>query len=1553
MHAERKSSGKSKTVHVGRIRSQVAIEPMKKEVVYVRTPPPNKIIQQARLAAFGVFVVVCAALTLGSQQALAGPVCSNTPTVGDRVECVVDGVTGDVNIDIENIDITGTETGVTGNILNREGNDGNVTIKVNRGKIDVTGDDARGIDSELRANGKLLIDVQDVDITTNGANAGGVETHHWGTGAIVIDVQGGSFTTESTVGGVGSHALQGLHQGMGDIDIDVHDGTSIITKGNSSHGIHGTQAAGMGNSDGNSSMGNVFIDLLDSSVVTEGYAARGIFGRNSAGGGGDIDIYVRDSSITTNSISTNAAGDTLADGIYANHEGSGDIDIDTERAVIETKGVFSKGVFAFHEGAGSINLDIRGGSVKTAGEYAYGIYGSLSKTDHGGTISIRTSNGNDITTTGDNGHGIVAYNYGTMDTSSIAINVEGDIHTSGTGAQGVRVGAVNASNVVERAAGFDAKGYRKQTVTVNGRVMGNDAGVYLAGGGRVVIGPKGSVGAQSGIAILATGEVPADDTAMTPAIKPKLWVDLNLDGRRVAQAIGHNWIINDGGETTIAVNDIVLHKGATGIVTDAVAYNGAWNIRMREKGVMVDRSTDPWTISAPATNVFADRDFSVQDFMQAFAARTQVARAQCSDATLTTQAPITNEAAVDSTTDLNVNADGVKISATGATESGINQVHHGEGDITVNVSNSCVETSGTGNSGDQASGVLAASTSFTDPATNEGDVKIDVRDSTITTTGPRAKGIVGGHTHTGDVDIDVSNTNITTTGERAYGIYGQYNTDTGGIGDVTIDATDVNITTEGNRAGGIWGLYTGPEGDLSIHVRGGSITTDGNHNEAFGIRGSHNGDSGTLTITAREGFTIDTHGNYGRGIWGERINAGNPDDDIIIKLSDGEITTRGFWGDAIYADHRGPGMIDIDLEDVTIETQNTAVDPTHSFAISRGILAVHRSTGDVDVNVRGGSIRTWGPDSQGIDARNMNADSASEIRVTTLNTPITTWGARSNGIYARHFGSNAERAIAIDVGGDIHAIGTGASGVKVGSLNNVGEVINAGALDEDGTRRQTVTVNGRVMGNEAGVYLAGGGRVFIGPKGSVGAQSGIAILATGDTPGANPGDPVIKPKLHVDMNLDGRRVAQVIGNDWIMNDQGETTIAVNGTVLHKGATDEGAAGGVTGLTAPNGAWNVTMREKGVTVDRTDPASWVISAPTTGVVVDRDFSTQDFTETRRPRPPAPLSSCPDGQVGTPPDCADAETEMPTEMRPPMFTEEYAPRAALYESLPGFLLRLRSQGHTGARLVSPGSPVWLALSTGSGSVDPSRSTTGADYDLDRIEVQAGRTMDLGKNLTGWVALHHAQGDSEVSSPTGGGDIDAKGRGVSIGALWSHAGGYYLDGSASWTDYYDIDFSSDDLGRLKSNVDALGTSLGLETGRRMVMGTNLHLTPRAWLSHSSIDVDSFTDAVGARASFSDEARLVGGIGASAQTLHGWKGGELTWHGSLDLEQTLNSRSTSVNVSGEKLKSETVSTRMLLGLGSLYRKGDLSISGQVSVDGLGTDDEDYSGQVNIGVRL
>ena len=173
----------------------------------------------------------------------------------------------------------------------------------------------------------------------------------------------------------------------------------------------------------------------------------------------------------------------------------------------------------------------------------------------------------------------------------------------------------------------------------------------------------------------------------------------------------------------------------------------------------------------------------------------------------------------------------------------------------------------------------------------------------------------------------------------------------------------------------------------------------------------------------------------------------------------------------------------------------------------------------------------------------------------------------------------------------------------------------------------------------AGIHIEGDGMVHIGPMGSVGAQSGIAILATQDTSGPlsnfSPeglvlGDVIVGggvlrsasavsgiatlttgdgPKLIVDMDLDGRSVQDVIGDDWIINDGGETTIKVNGVTLHEGAT-----GVVTDAVAPNGAFDVAMIGEGVMVtDRTDPdsANWMISDPTLGVIVDRDFSAEDF------------------------------------------------------------------------------------------------------------------------------------------------------------------------------------------------------------------------------------------------------------------------------------------------------------------------------------------------------
>ena len=437
-------------------------------------------------------------------------------------------------------------------------------------------------------------------------------------------------------------------------------------------------------------------------------------------------------------------------------------------------------------------------------------------------------------------------------------------------------------------------------------------------------------------------------------------------------------------------------------------------------------------------------------------------------------------------------------------------------------------------------------------------------------------------------------------------------------------------------------------------------------------------------------------------------------------------------------------------------------------------------------------------------------------------------------------------------------------------------------------------MNGRVFGGTgegAGVFLAGGGKVIIGSNGSVGAESGVAIRAAGQD----------SPKLHLTLNPGGRRIARVLDDDYIVNDGGQTHILFNGVLLHHG--DDGNTGDV----APNGAFDVTLKDEGVKVtDRSDPANWVITELADDVTDDRDFSADDFIEV------------------------------------------YAPRAALYEALPGLLLlRLNGRGPAAER---PRSPLWVRLSGSRGSYEPDQAGVGAEYDFERFEVEVGVNHPLGENLSGSVALRHVQGSGEVSSPAGGGEIDATGIGVSFGAHWSAASGNYLASRLSLTDY-DVDISTDKRGRLKGSGAALGHLLSLEAGRRVALSERVTLTPRAWLTRSGISMN-FTDKVGSRVSLSESRQLTSGLGVVAETeLVGER--KFAFRGSLDVDRILSGAGTIAKVSGEKLESESDGTRVLLSLGGTYRSGNFAFSGEVSVGGLSSDDREYSGQLNLEMRF
>ena len=264
--------------------------------------------------------------------------------------------------------------------------------------------------------------------------------------------------------------------------------------------------------------------------------------------------------------------------------------------------------------------------------------------------------------------------------------------------------------------------------------------------------------------------------------------------------------------------------------------------------------------------------------------------------------------------------------------------------------------------------------------------------------------------------------------------------------------------------------------------------------------------------------------------------------------------------------------------------------------------------------------------------------------------------------------------------------------------------------------------------------------------------------------------------------------------------------------------------------------------------------------------------------------------------------------------------------------------------------------MRLSGGGGTHDPDRSTVGAAYDFKRLTAEAGVDVAFpwNKDITGSISVRHVQASADVESPVGGGDIDAKGFGAGLGVSWGGASGYYVDGRLSVTGYK-VDISTDRRGRLMGDASAVGHSLSLETGRRIALGERMSLTPRVWVSRSGISMDKFTDAVNSRVKLTDAKQLKGGGGLAAETARVWDGGarRLSLRGSVDVEQTLRGGATAVEVSGERLRSGTKTTRVLLGLGGVYRWGRFSLSGEATAGGLGSDDQEYAGLLNLGIRF
>ena len=818
---------------------------------------------------------------------------------------------------------------------------------------------------------------------------------------------------------------------------------------------------------------------------------------------------------------------------------------------------------------------------------------------------------------------------------------------------------------------------------------------------------------------------------------------------------------------------------------------------------------------------------------------------------------------------------------------------HGAGGVSVDIEGGRIATYGVGSAGVLVSGA--------------GELRLRARGTSVVTHGRNAHGFHGeiGDGAAGDVGMEVRDTTVMTYGDFAYGVWGDAHGD-GTRGDVVLDVGASDVTTAGEKGHGILGTVRGgAEGDVAITVQGSIVTTRGDSAEAVWGTVTGDGTRGNVRIGV-DGSVVTTDGEAGYGIIGSVW--GGAEGDVALMVRDTTVVTRGVHSDGIRALGEGGGDVAIDLRNTDIETLSGALDEqgdTWAVGVKAEVAQSSRSgigiAGDIDLRMSGGSIVTHGVLSRGIQGAHVSSDglNGGDVRIATSNTWIETRGADADGILVYHAGTGRVDIRVDD--GRIDASGAGSNGIRVGQVTTpetrpgrtaaTGVVGRAAPIGTDGYRRQIVNVNAPVSGGTglgAGVFLAGGGRVIVGPDGRLGAGSGVAIFSAGDSEIS--GGPVPR-RLHVDLRPDGLRPSDLLDGT-IRNDGGETVLAVNGVSLF-----DSTAGGRLSSRAPNGARTVALAE--------------------------GFSGLDFS------------------------AADS------------FVSVWAPRSAVYEALPGALHRLDD----GARFTGmekqgrQGQPFWLRVSGGAGSRGGTGGTVGAAYEYGRHDVEVGMHAALSEDgsLTGALGVRRVSGSADVSAVTGGGRIEARGYGVSLGLTWRSEAGWYGTGRVSAT-RYSVDFESDTLGNLRDGVGALVHAVELEAGRRFGLGNGMDLTPKAWLRRSALSMDGFVDAAGARVSLREANRLVAGAGATVRTrLEGTDGGTLVLEGLLGIEGAADNRKTRVEVSRETLTASEKGSRVLLGLGATWQREELSVRTELGrSQGISTGgDADWTGRVAVGLAF
>lgn len=246
--------------------------------------------------------------------------------------------------------------------------------------------------------------------------------------------------------------------------------------------------------------------------------------------------------------------------------------------------------------------------------------------------------------------------------------------------------------------------------------------------------------------------------------------------------------------------------------------------------------------------------------------------------------------------------------------------------------------------------------------------------------------------------------------------------------------------------------------------------------------------------------------------------------------------------------------------------------------------------------------------------------------------------------------------------------------------------------------------------------------------------------------------------------------------------------------------------------------------------------------------------------------------------------------------PPDTPLYQPGVPSYEAYPQILLGLNGvptlQQRVGNRFWNDGKAasstgnsvtgaftetngMWVRVEGGHKHIDPKYSTVDGDYQYDMVKTQVGLDAMLSQNgngkLVGGLTAHYVHGSAETNwrygtDNYGSGDISTDGYGFGGTLTWYGNNGFYVDGTAQVT-WYSSDLSAHPVRSLKNSNDAFGSTLSVESGKRIAMHNNWSLTPQLQLTYSKARFNHFSDVFGASIRPGRDDSLQGRLGISLE--------------------------------------------------------------------------------------